>query len=119
MKAYHFELKDGERGTLAGCDNDCTVEDAREWIEHFYRGRVMEVREAGIVMTTPGSKDLRKAYIEAMRGNVGFGYIDGQIIRGIAYEGSRDGAFHSSCSTCGLWLRGGRLIVSIELPIGT
>ncbi len=67
MKAYHFELKDGERGTLAGCDNDCTVEDAREWIEHFYRGRVMEVREAGIVMTAPGRKDLREAYIEAMR----------------------------------------------------
>ncbi len=31
--------------------------------------------------------------------NVGFGYIDGQIIRGITYDSSRDGAFHSSCST--------------------
>ncbi len=67
MKAYHFELKDGERGTLAGCDNDCTVEDAREWIEFYYRGRVVEVREAGIVMNAPPTKDLRAQYIAAMR----------------------------------------------------
>ena len=67
MKAYHFELKDGERGTLAGCDNDCTLQDAREWIEFFYRGRVMEVREAGIVITAPASKRVRESYMQAMR----------------------------------------------------
>lgn len=67
MKAFHFELIDGKRGTLAGCDNDCTVEDAREWIEFYYRGRVIEVREAGIVMNALPTKDLRERYIAVLR----------------------------------------------------
>ncbi len=53
MKAYHFELKDGERGTLAACPDDWTEADAREVLEFRYSGRVVEIREAGSVLGAP------------------------------------------------------------------
>lgn len=58
MKAFHFVLRDGERGTLAGCEETMSLADARAEIDWVYRGRVKEVREAGAARTGPERKDL-------------------------------------------------------------
>ena len=47
MKAFHFTLIGGERGTLAGCDNDMTVEQAMEVLNFQFPYRLESIEASG------------------------------------------------------------------------
>ncbi len=51
MKAFHFELTTGERGTLAGCDERMTAQEALELLNYQFAGRLEAFRE---VPNSPG-----------------------------------------------------------------
>lgn len=45
MKAFHFKLTTGERGTLAGCADDMTPEQARDLCTFQFPGRLESIHE--------------------------------------------------------------------------
>ena len=47
MKAFHFTLIGGERGTLAGCPDEMTIEQAMEALNFQFPERLDEVYRAG------------------------------------------------------------------------